>query len=92
VKASVMLVFEPAVSDDGVAVRVAVGAGVELLLLLEEDEPPQPARVKLRTSKSARNEAQRRSRAAKFLRNAAGFTLIPRMVLVVTLRGIPNFA
>jgi len=139
VKARVMLVFEPAVTDDGVAARVAVGTGVGVTLLLEEEEPPQPVKARLRNSKKARGEGwsarvsltrecdlrrrflaplvktrrfgmtpsspwHSRGQAAqlpvwwrlplavKLLKIAAALTVVPRIVRVVALRGMPNLA
>jgi hypothetical protein len=56
VNARVMVVFEPAVTTEGVAVRVAVGAADDPLPL---EEPPQLART---TQKLASNAKQARRR------------------------------
>jgi hypothetical protein len=92
VKVSATVVLEPAVTVEGVAVNVAVGAGVEVLPLPElEDEPPQLAKIKLRAASNAKKQILRRtSRAAQHFSVTAEVTRIPQTSRFTALRGIPH--
>jgi hypothetical protein len=85
VKARVMFVLEPAVTEEGVAVRVAVGAEFEPL----EGEPPQLASKRLDSAINATYQVRRLAGAAKSLKITSAVRQVPRHVPVVALREKP---